>query len=74
MTDNTTFYYWSSMIIRMIPLSFFFDPVKEAPLRQTDRLQMNTYQRWRYNKMEKDIKQQIKPRMKAPSGDNDLII
>ena len=74
MTDNTTFYYWSSMIIRMIPLSFFFDPVKEAPLRQTNRLQMNTYQKWRYNKREKDKKQQIKPRMKAPSGDNDLII
>jgi O-antigen ligase len=74
MTDNTMFYYWSSMVIRLIPLSFFFDPVKEPPLKQTNRLRMNPYQRWRFNKRERDKIQQIKPRMYAPSKDNDLYI
>ena len=74
MTDNTMFYYWSSMIIRMIPMAFFFAPVKEVPLKETNRLRMNTVQKWRYNKRERDRKQKIKPRMSAPSSDNDLII
>ena len=74
MTDNTMFYYWSSMVIRMIPLSYFFDPVKEPKLKQTYRLQMNPVQRWRYNKRERDKFQQVKPRMTAPSRDNDLYI
>ena len=74
MTDNTMFYYWSSMVIRIIPMSFFFDPVKEAPLRQTNRLQMNAFQRWRYHIRERDRIEQIKPRMKAPSSENDLIL
>ena len=74
MTDNTMFYYWSSMVIRLIPMSYFFDPVKEAPLKQTNRLGMNPYQRWRYNKRERDRIQRVKPRMTAPSRDNDLYI
>ena len=74
LTDNTMFYYWSSMVIRMIPLSFFFDPVKEAPLKPRKRWEMNSYQKWRYNLRERDKKQQNKPRMRAPSSDNDLII
>lgn len=74
MTDNTMFYYWSSMVIRIIPLAYFFDPVKEAPLRQTNRLQMNSFQRWRYRIRERDKTEQIKPRMKAPSNENDLIL
>ena len=72
MTDNTMFYYWSSMVIRIIPLSFFYDPVKEPPLRETNRLRMNKVQKLRYNKRERDKREQIKPRMKAPSPDNDL--
>ena len=74
MTDNTMFYYWSSMVIRVIPMSVFFDPVKEAPLRQTSRLQMNAFQRWRCRIRERDKVEQIKPRMKAPSKENDLIL
>ena len=74
MTDNTMFYYWSSMVIRIIPISYFFDPVKQTPLRQTNRLSMNPFQRWRYNKRERDKIQQVKPRMTAPSRENDLYI
>ena len=74
MTDNTMFYYWSSMVIRMIPLSFFFSPIKEVPLKQTKRWEMNAFQKWRYYKRERDIKQQKKPRMRAPSADNDLYL
>ena len=65
MTDNTMFYYWSSMVIRMIPMSFFFAPVKERALPQKDFYMMNTFERWRYNKRERDKKEQIKPRMKV---------
>ena len=65
LTDNTMFYYWSSMVIRMIPMSFFFAPVKEAPLRETDLLRMNRLQKWRYHQREKTIKQQRIPRMKV---------
>ena len=74
MTDNTMFYYWSSMVIRIIPMAVFFDPVKEAPLRRTNRLQMNAFQRWHYQKRERDKTERIKPRMKAPSNENDLIL
>lgn len=63
MTDNTMFYYWSSMVIRMLPMSFFFAPVKERPLPQKDLYMMNSFERWRYRKREKDKKEQIKPRM-----------
>ncbi|MBE6740956.1 MAG: O-antigen ligase family protein [Ruminococcaceae bacterium] len=72
MTDNTMFYYWSSMVIRIIPLSFFFDPVKEAVLKSEDRWRMNPIQKYRYNKRVKDKKQQLKPRMRAPSPENDI--
>lgn len=74
MTDNTMFYYWSSMVIRIIPLSFFFDPVKEAALSKTNKWEMNPIQKWRYNKREKDRRTKVRPRMKAPSTENDLNI
>ena len=74
LTDNTMFYYWSSMVIRMIPLSFFFSPLKEVPLKQTNKLQMNSFQLWVYRKREREKREQIIPRMKAPSSDNDLHI
>ena len=74
MTDNTMFYYWSSMVIRIIPLSFFFAPVKEVPLPYERKWQMNALQRWRYNKRERDRIERVKPRMRAPSPDNDLYL
>lgn len=64
MTDNTMFYYWSSMVIRMIPMSFFFSPIKEAPLRETEWLRMNRLQLWVCRKRERDAVRQIHPRMK----------
>ena len=72
MTDNTMFYYWSSMVIRLIPMCFFFAPVKEITLRKTNVLTMNKYEKWLYKKQQKDRKNQRKPRMQAPSQDNDL--
>lgn len=72
MTDNTMFYYWSSMVIRMIPMAFFYDPVKDPPLKETNILKMNDFQKWQYNKRQRDLRQQRKPRMKAPSSENDL--
>ena len=74
LTDNTMFYYWSSMVIRMIPLAFFFDPVKETPLNYQQRWRLNAFQKWRYNKRERDRIQQKKPRMTAPSRDNDIYL
>ena len=64
LTDNTMFYYWSSMVIRMIPMSFFFAPVKEPPLRETDVLRMNRLDKWRYEKRRKDARITRKPRMR----------
>ena len=64
LTDNTMFYYWSSMVIRMIPMSFFFEPVKETPLRQADPFRMNKFELWRYQKRERDLRRRKKPRMK----------
>ena len=63
MTDNTMFYYWSSMVIRMIPMCFFFSPIKETPLRETNILRMNRFQRWLFRKRQRDAKQQRKPKM-----------
>lgn len=65
MTDNTMFYYWSSMVIRMIPMSFFFTPVKETPLRPIPVYLMNGLEKRRYYKREKDKLTQRKPRMKV---------
>ena len=74
MTDNTMFYYWSSMVIRIIPISFFFDPVKELPLKEMNVLKMNPIQKWHYKKRERDRIERVKPRMSAPSKENDLRI
>ena len=65
MTDNTMFYYWSSMVIRMIPMCFFYEPVKELKLRHTNVLQMSKIEKWRHKKRQKELKEQVKPRMKA---------
>ena len=63
LTDNTMFYYWSSMVIRMIPMSFFFEPLKERPLRTTNIARMTEWDRWLNKKRMRDQKQQIDPRM-----------
>ena len=72
MTDNTMFYYWSSMVIRLIPMSVFFAPIRDVPLRKTDDLPTNRFDRWRYNKRVRDQKQRRKPRMKVESQPNIL--
>lgn len=66
MTDNTMFYYWSSMVIRMLPVALFFSPVKEIPLKQTNVLRMTKFQRMIYRKRQKNKKEALKPRMKQP--------
>ena len=63
LTDNTMFYYWSSMVIRMIPMSFFFAPIKDPPLRSDNPLYLNSFDRWRLRKRQRDEKQQKKPKM-----------
>ena len=65
LTDNTMFYYWSSMVIRMIPMSFFFAPVKDAPLRETDVQKMNRLQKWQYDKRQRDKFRKRKPRTRV---------
>ena len=65
MTDNTMFYYWSSMVIRMLPVCFFYAPVKETPLRKSDIIEMSRFRRWQYHKRQKDAKAQRIPRMKV---------
>ncbi|MCR4615790.1 MAG: O-antigen ligase family protein [Clostridiales bacterium] len=65
MTDNTMFYYWSSMVIRMIPMSFFFAPVKDFPLRETDPFKMNRVERRIYKKRKRDEIYERNPRMKV---------
>ncbi|MBO7520140.1 MAG: hypothetical protein J6T73_05110, partial [Clostridia bacterium] len=63
LTDNTMFYYWSSMVIRMIPMSFFFAPIKDPPLKSDNPLYLNSFDRWRLEKRRKDARQQKKPKM-----------
>lgn len=63
LTDNTMFYYWSSMVIRIIPMSFFFAPIKAPPLRSNNPLYLNEFDRWRLKKRQRDAKQQKKPKM-----------
>jgi hypothetical protein len=67
MTDNTMFYYWSSMVIRMIPMSFFFAPVKHMPLPDKQFQDMNVLDRWRYRTREKEKRYRRKPRMRVES-------
>ncbi|MCR5149914.1 MAG: O-antigen ligase family protein [Clostridiales bacterium] len=63
LTDNTMFYYWSSMVIRMIPMSFFFSPIKESPLRSDNPLYLNNFDRWRLKKRKAEAENQKKPKM-----------
>lgn len=63
LTDNTMFYYWSSMVIRMIPMSFFFAPIKEPPLPSDNMLYLNKLDRLRYKKRQRDAKEKKKPKM-----------
>ena len=65
LTDNTMFYYWSSMVIRMIPMCYFYAPIKDPPLKETAVYRMNKFDRWRYNKRQRDKAQEIQPRMKV---------
>ena len=62
MTDNTMFYYWSSMAIRIIPMSFFFDPVKEMQLKIKDTDEMTKFERKLFEKREKSQGQSRKAR------------
>ena len=52
MTDNNMFYYWSSMSIRIIPLAFFFDPIKQMQLKIKDKDEMTKFERKLYKKRE----------------------
>lgn len=63
LTDNTMFYYWSSMVIRIIPMSFFFAPFKETPLRSNNPLYLNRFDQWRLRKRQRDAKYEKKPKM-----------
>ena len=63
LTDNTMFYYWSSMVIRIIPMSFFFAPIKDPPLKSDNPLYLNSFDRWRLKKRQRDARQQKKPKM-----------
>ena len=65
MTDNTMFYYWSSMVIRMLPMCFFYAPIKERALRHTNVLQMSKFEKRIYKKRQRDLKYEKPPRMKA---------
>ncbi len=64
MTDNTMFYYWSSMIIRMIPMCVFFMPVKEQP-QQVPLYRLSGFRLWLHQKRERDKLNRRKPRMKV---------
>lgn len=62
MTDNNMFYYWSSMAIRVIPMAFFFDPIKEAQLKIKDNDEMTKFERKLLAKREKAREQQREAR------------
>ena len=61
LTDNTMFYYWSSMVIRMIPMAYFFDPVKERVLKIKDGDEMTKHERRLYAKRAKAERQRRDP-------------
>ncbi|MBQ7500085.1 MAG: O-antigen ligase family protein [Clostridia bacterium] len=63
MTDNTMFYYWSSMIIRMLPMCYFFSPIKTRPPKNTDKFRMTGFQKWLYEKRLRDEENRREPRM-----------
>ena len=62
MTDNNMFYYWSSMAIRIIPMAFFFDPIKERQLKIKDNDEMTKYEKKLLAKREKALEQQRRAR------------
>ena len=62
MTDNNMFYYWSSMAIRVIPMAFFFDPIKERQLKIKDSDEMTRYEKKLLAKREKALEQQRRAR------------
>ena len=64
LTDNTMFYYWSSMAVRLLPMSYFFVPVKQRPLKSDNPLYLNAIDRWRLKKRQRDAKEQKKPKMR----------
>ena len=64
MTDNTMFYYWSSMIIRMLPMCYFYSPEKLPKLKNTSRLSMTKFQKWRFDKRLRDEFDKRTPRMR----------
>lgn len=57
LTDNTMFYYWSSMSIRIIPMAFFFDPIKEMQLKIKDEDKMTKLERSLRKKREREQSQ-----------------
>lgn len=61
LTDNNMFYYWSSMSIRLIPLAFFLDPVKDMPLKIKDEDEWTKFERRLHKKREKAQRQQREP-------------
>jgi len=63
LTDNTMFYYWSSMAVRLVPMTYFFVPEKLTPLRSENPLYLNTIDRWRLKKRQKDDKLRKKPKL-----------
>ena len=63
LTDNTMFYYWSSMAVRLLPMTYFFVPEKLTPLKNDNPLYLNAIDRWRLNKRQRDVKLQRKPKM-----------
>ena len=63
LTDNTMFYYWSSMVVRLLPMSYFFVPEKLTPLRSENPLYLNSFDRWRLKRRQKDAKLRKKPKM-----------
>lgn len=63
LTDNTMFYYWSSMAVRLVPMTYFFVPEKITPLRSENPLYLNNIDRWRLKKRQKDDKLRKKPKI-----------
>ena len=63
LTDNTMFYYWSSMVIRMVPMCFFFNPVKSVQIKIRDEDRLSGIKRWIRNKEERDSERQREPRL-----------
>ena len=61
LTDNTLFYYWSSMVIRILPISYFYAASRAKDNEKTNVYRMNRIERWLYMKKERDKKDYSKP-------------